>query len=202
MAASETSVEVLRQVTKTERDPRVRRRAQAVLLAQEGHPLAEVARLFHTAAQRVRVWRERFVREGRDGLADRPRGGRPAKLGQAELALLETALEQGPHAYDLPVTVWSVRDLQALLHRERGVEVSVYTVHRAIHDLGFRYRRPRHDLTHRQDADAVASAKQVLEWLQKKALLSRDDPIWSTWTSAKSIPIPTWHRSGAVRGRR
>jgi transposase len=196
------SLTTLRHLTKVDPDPRVRRRAQAVLLAGEGHPLAEVARLLHTSAQRVRVWCERFAQEGRAGLADRSRGGRPPKLGPAELAVLETALEQGPQAYGLPVTVWSVRDLQALLQRERGVAVSVYTVHRAVHELGFRYRRPRHDLTHRQDAEAVASAKRVLEWLQKKALLSRDDPIWSTWTNVKSIPIPTWHRSGGARGRR
>lgn len=202
MDADGAQIKTLRHLTKTDPDPRVRRRAQAVLLAGEGHPLAEVARLLHTSAQRVAAWRERFEQEGRDGLHDRGRGGRPPKLGPAELALLETALEQGPQAYDLPVTVWSIRDLQALLQRERGVAVSVYTVHRAVHDLGFRYRRPRHDLTHRQDAAAVASAQRVLEWLQKKALLSRDDPIWSTWTSAKSIPIPTWHRSGGARGRR
>ncbi len=197
---SEGAREQLRHLTKTDADPRVRRRAQAVLLASEGHPLAEVARLFHTAAQRVRVWRERFAQEGRDGLHDRPRGGRPPKLGAAERAFLETALEQGPQAYGLPVTVWSIRDLQALLRRERGVEVSVDTVHRAVHELGYRYRRPRHDLTHRQDAEAVASAKRVLEWLPKKALLSLDDPIWSTWTNARSIPTPylaqVWRRKG------
>lgn len=192
--------EQLRHLTKTDADPRVRRRAQAVLVASEGRPLAEVARLFHTAAHRVRVWGERFESEGRDGLVDRPRGGRPPKLGMDDRACLETALEQGPQAYGLPVTVWSIRDLQALLQRERGVEVSVYTVHRAVHDLGYRYRRPRHDLTHRQDAEAVASAKRVLEWLQKKALLSPDDPIWSIWTNARSIPTPTWHRSGGARG--
>lgn len=196
----EARQEQLRHLTKTDADPRVRRRAQAILLASEGHPLSEVARLLHTAAQRVRVWGERFAREGRDGLADRPRGGRPPKLDERDRAFLEWALDQGPQAYGLPVTVWSIRDLQALLARERGVEVSVYTVHRAVHELGFRYRRPRHDLTHRQDAEAVASAKRVLEWLQKKALLRPDDPIWSTWTSARSIPTPTWHRSGAARG--
>jgi transposase len=194
--------EQLRRLTKTDGDPRVRRRAQAVLVASEGHPLAEVARLFHTAAHRVRVWGERFEHEGRDGLADRPRGGRPPKLGAADRACLETALEQGPQAYGLPVTVWSIRDLQALLARERGVAVSVYTVHRVVHDLGYRYRHPRHDLTRRQDAEAVASAKRVLEWLQNKALLRPDDPIWSTWTNVRSIPTPTWHRSGGARGSR
>jgi transposase len=196
----ETGREQLQHLTKTDADPRVRRRAQAVLLASEGHPLAEVARLFHTAAHRVRVWGERFVGEGRDGLADRPRGGRPPKLHESDRVFLERALDQGPQAYGVPVTVWSIRELQALLQRERGVAVSVYTVHRVVHELGFRYRRPRHDLTHRQDAEAVASAKRVLEWLQKKALLRPDDPIWSTWTNAKSIPTPTWHRSGAARG--
>jgi hypothetical protein len=52
----------LRQLTKTDPDPRVRRRAQAVLLAEEGQTLASVARLFHSSAYRVHVWHERFIR--------------------------------------------------------------------------------------------------------------------------------------------
>lgn len=85
--------------------------------------------------------------------------------------------------------------------------VSVVTVHRVVHELGFRSRRPRHDLTHRQDPTAVAAAQQVLEWLPKKRLLDPNDPllsasIWSTWTSAKSLPTPSWQRSGSAKGSR
>jgi transposase len=200
--------EHLRHLTKTDPDPRVRRRAQAVLLAAEGQTLASVARLFHTCAYRVHVWQERFAAEGRVGLLDRPRGGRPHALSDADRAFLEAALERGPQAYALPMTVWSIRDLQALLARERGVVVSVDTVHRAVHALGFRSRRPRHDLPPRQDQAAVAAAKHVLDWLPKKRLLRSDDPIWtavstftwSTWTSAKSTPTPTWQKSGSARG--
>jgi transposase len=76
----------------------------------------------------------------------------------------------------LPMTVWSLRDLQALLWRKRHLEVSVYTIHRTVQALGFRYRRPRHDLTHRQDKDAVASARQVLGWLEKKPYSNRAMP--------------------------
>jgi hypothetical protein len=43
-----------------------------------------------------------------------------------------------------------------------------------VHALG--YRRPRHDLTHRQDGAAVAAAKQVLAWLQKKSLVASERP--------------------------
>jgi transposase len=150
----------LQQLTEADPDRRVRRRAQAVLLESEGRPLAEMARLFHTAARRVRVWRERFISEGRDGLQDRPRAGRPPKLAESDRVFLETALDQGPHAYGLPVSIWSMREMQALLKRERGLEVSVYTVHRVAHALGYRYRRPRRDLTHRthcQDAEVTAN---------------------------------------------
>jgi transposase len=190
----------LHRLTKTDPDPRVRRRAQALLLVEEGHSQASAARLLHTSAYRVHIWQERFATSGRAGLVDQPRGGRPHALSDADRAFLDAALERGPQAYDLPMTVWSIRDLQALLARERGVGVSVDTVHRAVHDLGFRSRRPRHDLTHRQDREAVAAAKHVLDWLQKKQLLSREDSIWSTWTNAKSTPTRTWQRSGGARG--
>ena len=62
-------------------------------------------------------------------MVDRARRGRPPKLDVADLAFLRTALDQSPQADGLPVTVWSVRDVQALFLRARGVEVSVYTVH-------------------------------------------------------------------------
>ncbi len=199
--------EQLQHVMKTDADPRVRRRAHALLLVAEGHTQASVARLFHTSAYRVHVWQERFRSAGREGLADRSRGGRPPKLTADDRGFVEEALDRGPQAYGLPITVWTLRDLQALLQRERGVEVSVVTVHRVVHDLGFRSRRPRHDLTHRQDRAAVAAAMRVLEWLQKKQLLSPSDPlladsIWSTWMSAKSMPTPTWQRFGGAKGSR
>jgi transposase len=192
----------LRHVIRADPDPRVRRRAQALLWVAEGHSQASAARLLETSAYRVHVWQQRFDALGRAGLVDRPRGGRPHALSEADRALLAEALDRGPQAYGVPVTIWSIRDLHALLQRERGVRVSVDTVHRAVQALGYRYRRPRHDLRHRQNAEAVAAAKQVLDWLQKKRLLSPDDSIWSTWTSVKSTRTPTWQRSGGAKGTR
>lgn len=94
-----------------------------MLLVEDGETLAQVARIFHTAAHRVHVWQRRFAAEGRAGLVDRARRGRPPKLDAADLTFLSVALDQSAQTYGLPVTVWSVRDVQALLARERGVEV-------------------------------------------------------------------------------
>ena len=195
-------LEVLHHLTRTDPDPRVRRRAHALLLLTQDYSVAAVARLFATAPHRVRVWRARFLADGRQGLADEPRTGRPPKLGAAALAFLHEALETGPQAYGLPVTIWSIRDLREVLAHRLGVRVCTATVHRAVQRLGYRYRRPRHDLTHRQDQEAVAAAEDVLSWLRKKAVTPPANCVWSTSASARFTVIPAWQKCGNGAGVR
>ena len=194
--------EMLRQLTRTDPDPRVRRRAHALLLLTQDYSVVAVARLFATAPHRVRAWRSRFLAGGRQGLADEPRTGRPPKLDAAALTFLSEALEAGPHAYGLPVTIWSIRDLRDVLAHRLGVRVCIATVHRAVQRLGYRYRRPRHDLTHRQDQEAVAAAEDVLTWLRKKAGTPPATCAWSTSMSARFTVIPAWQKCGNGEGVR
>jgi transposase len=185
----------LRHLTRTDPDPRVRHRADALLLVASGLSFSQAATRLGACPKSLRRWAERFLAEGQIGLADRPRRGRPPKLDAAACDLLETALTASPLDYDYPVTVWTVADLHDLLTRH-GYQVGPATVYRTLGRLGYRYRRPRHDLTHRQDADAVASAKHVLATLQKRGLLPGLDSGLCMWMNATSTPIPTWHRSG------
>jgi transposase len=194
--------EVLHQLTRTDPDPRVRRRAHALLLLTQGQSVMVVARLFETAPHRVRAWRSRFLARGRQGLADEPRTGRPPKLDAAARAFLSEALEAGPRAYGLPVTIWSIRDLEAMLATHLGIRVCTATVHRAVQRLSYRYRRPRHDLTHRQDQQAVAAAEEVLNWFRKKALTPPGRCTCSTWTNAKYTATHGWRKSGSDEGMR
>jgi len=125
-------VDELRRLVKTDPDPRVCRRAQAVLMLAQGVSVVGVAWWFRTAPHRVRAWRGWFLEGGRDRLADAPCRGRPPKLRPADLAFLDEALQRPPGDYGWPVTVWSLRDLRELLRQRRQVTVSVFTVHRAV----------------------------------------------------------------------
>ncbi len=183
-------------LTRTDPDPRVRHRADALVLVADGLTLTAAAVLLHTSACRIRAWRDRFLVEGRDGLADRPRPGRPSKLDGAADQTLAGLLTRSPLDEGYPVTTWIVADLTDALG-QRGWPVSTATVHRALHRLGYRYRRPKHDLTHRQDPEAVASARHALAELQKRGLLPRPASGSFTSMSVSSTPIPTWRRSGS-----
>jgi transposase InsO family protein len=68
----------LRRLTRTDPDPRVRHRADALRRLAHGRSVEEAAPDSGCCPKRIRVWRRRFLAEGRSGLADRPRSGRPA----------------------------------------------------------------------------------------------------------------------------
>ena len=188
--------DVLRQAKKCNPDPRIRHRAQALLLEAEGHTESEVAQLFQTARHRLRAWKRQFLAKGINGLADAHRTGRPPKLTAPNLAYLEAALEKSPQNYGFMATIWTVQDLHELMVQRQAVKVSKDTIHRAILKLGYRYRRPKHDLKHRQDAEAVASAKEALEWLKKTVPEVMEGFNWSLPMNVKSMPTPSWLKSG------
>jgi transposase len=188
--------ECLYQLTRTDPDPRVRHRADGLLLLADGMAVCRAARLMQTADGRLRAWRARSLAAGRAGLADRPRAGRPPKLDATARQQLEAVLDRSPLDEGYPVTTWTVADLTDWLARH-GWVVHAATVYRALHALGFVYRRPKHDLTHRQDAAAVATAQHALAELQKRGLLPGRASASSTSMSATSTPIPTWSRSGS-----
>lgn len=191
----------LRHLTRTDPDPRVRHRADALLLVASDLSLSQAAARIGCARNSIHTWAERFLVAGREGLVDRRRLGRPHKLDAAACELLGAALAASPLDYDYPVTIWTVADLHDLLGRH-GYRVSPATIYRTLERLGYRYRRPRHDLTHRQDADAVASAKHVLSTLHKRGLLPDLDSGLSTWMNVTSTPIPTWQKSGSAKANR
>ena len=105
----------LRRLTRTDPDPRVRHRADGLLLLADGVSLTRAARLAGCARNSLRSWATRFLAEGRDGLADRGRRGRPPKLDAEARALLETALGRSPLDDGYPVATWTVADLTDLL---------------------------------------------------------------------------------------
>lgn len=187
--------DMLAYLARTDASPQVRRRAQCLLTWTQCPVLRIAASMTAASPKSLRRWRDRFLMDGRAGLADRPRPGCPRKLPAAADAMLTTILPQLPTVHGYATVCWTLADLQDLLARQ-GWQVSIATVERQLHRLGYVYRRPRHDLAHRQNADAVASAEAVLSALRKKGVLTMADCTWSISTSAISTPIPTWQRSG------
>src|SRR5680860_922728 len=81
--------DTLRRLTRTDPDPRVRHRADGLLLIAGGMSFTKAARCVGCSRNSLRTWSQRFLAEGRAGLIDRRRTGRPRKLDAAARELLE-----------------------------------------------------------------------------------------------------------------
>lgn len=191
-----TGRSTLVKLTKNDPSPQVRHRAHLLLGVLNCPSRAAAARMLTVTTNALRTWEQRFLADGRDGLVDAPRTGRPRRIDADAEAVLETALAASPMDEGYPVALWGLVDLQDFLRCHGQVEIGTEALSRHLKKLGYAYRRPRHDLQHRQNADAIASAQHTLEKLQKKGVLAPDSTS-CTWMSATSIPIQPWQKCGS-----
>jgi len=109
---------------KQTKEARVFRRAQAVREVVTGHCLQTVSDTLHFPDAALRKWGHRFAPQGVQGLVDRPRPGRPAKVTGAVAAPLERLVAQDPLQHGASHAQWSCQALATVLARQTGGQLS------------------------------------------------------------------------------
>jgi transposase len=109
---------------KQAKEARVFRRAQAVRDVVRGQRLQTVSDTLHFTYAALRKWVYRFADQGVQGLADRPRPGRPPKVTCALAHHLDRLLDQDPLQHGSNHSQWSCQELATVLARQTGVQLS------------------------------------------------------------------------------
>ena len=128
-----------------ERRVRRWRRYQAVLLLASGQPPAVVAQNLDCSRASVYAWAAAWRQEGMAGLQEGAHGGGWRKLDAAGEAILQDLLAIDPQTRGHQATGWTVALLQTEL-AATGYAVSDHTLRRALHRLGYRWKRPQYVL--------------------------------------------------------
>lgn len=132
-------------------DGRPARRALALLDLDAGEPLARVARRYRVSRSTVYEWAARWATAALppgERLRDADRCGRPPTARGAATAAVAALLPTAPTAHGYRHPTWTTPLLVAHLARG-GVSASAATVRRAVHALGYRWKRPRFVLSRR-----------------------------------------------------
>ena len=126
------------------------RRIRALLLLAEGARVSDVAHLLGVHRQAIHRWRTLFEQErSPDSLQEHVRSGRPPAQRQIAREATARLLEQSPQVLGYRTTAWTVPLLQRHLREQEGHAVSTSTLRRALHALGYRWKRPRFVLARR-----------------------------------------------------
>jgi transposase len=147
-------------------------RLRMVQAVAAGATIPQAARALGAHEQTVRKFVTRFAAEGFAGLVDRPRAGRPPRLGEADLAAVEARLDEDART---GARTWTLPQLAAWLAEERGVRLTPDHLGACLKRRGFRWKRTKRATTHKQaDPDRQEEAAADLALLP----FCRGSPIW------------------------
>ena len=181
---------------------RVALRAQMVLLSSRGYTVPQIAAIFEVGEDVVRTWLHRFQHDGPDGLADRPRPGRPPRDRLAR-QIVDTQMHNSPRANGLVQACWTAGLLAAFLAARFGLALSVWTVRRHLHASGWRWARPRLDVATHAPADQRKSdpAAPLELRLIGRALASAATVLYLDECDLQLLPVvrALWMKGPRVR---
>lgn len=134
------------------------RRAQVVLLSEQGSTVQEIAEQTFLHEEYVRELIRRFNKQGLAMLKERPKSGRPLDFGEEiQAEIVEIALAP-PKLLGRPFTVWSLEKLKEYLIETKVVKtISHETLRSILHQRGIRLKRTK---TWKESNDPAFEAKK------------------------------------------
>jgi len=136
------SVQKLLSLAKSESNPRLARRIQAVALARQGYSCPEITEMTGNCRRAIQMWVAKYNTHSLEGLEEQPRSGRCPKLPPAKYKKFCSRIDAGPAKKDLTATL-SGKDIQQILSESFGVVYTLDGVYKLLHRLGYSCLKPR-----------------------------------------------------------
>lgn len=148
------TAEELQALFRQERNARRGKRIWIVWQARLGLTAPEIAKGIGLSRRSVQEWVRRYNGQGLAGLETRAGQGREPILSEDERQLVAQRVEAGPQAGD--VCLLRGVDFQKFLETQFGKLMSLTSVYRVLHELGYEWLvpRPKH---RKNDPDAMAA---------------------------------------------
>jgi transposase len=147
----------------------VKQRATVIRQLHLGQKPETVAEQHMVSVPTVYNWHRLWRDHGIEGLANKMRPGRKPKATEAYCLKLEEVLSKEPSEYGYRFAIWTSDRLRAHLEKETSIQLSEGRFRALLKKKGYRYRRPKQDLSHLQDKEAKEKAEKMLEEMKKRA---------------------------------
>lgn len=166
---SEEDLVTIEKAIHQDKRPEVRVRCSAIRLLYLGHKPEQVAEMQAVSKPTIYGgWMDRWIYGKVEGLANKPKSGRPLKADDEYSLALEEVIDKAPSDFGYDFAIWTIDRLRAYLEKKTKIDLSESRFRALLKRKRYRYRRPKQDLGYLQDKDAKAEAVQLLEELKKK----------------------------------
>lgn len=124
-------------------DAKLATRYRIILNLDDGRSVADTARALGVAESTVRRVRNRFVKQGEEGLVDQRENNGETKVTDEFLTTLHDAVQIAPSEFGYPRPSWTRELLVNVMKKKTGIKIHVSTISHALSRIGARRGRPK-----------------------------------------------------------
>lgn len=125
-------IEILKKASKKEKDAKILKRILMVLYTLKKETMREVGKRLNCSHPTVLYWKERYEKEGLEGLKTRPKSGKPRKISRRQESNLKKIFSK-----ENPDKPWTTKRVSNLIAEKTGVNYSQRQVTRILNRWNF-----------------------------------------------------------------
>src|SRR3989338_1973415 len=153
-------IKILKKAYKKERDAKVRERILMIIYTSQKETLRDVAERLQCDHKLVFYWKERYKKEGLEGLKTRPKSGKPRKISRRQESSLKRIFSKKN-----PDNPWTTKRVSSLIAEKTGTNYSQRQVTRILNRWNFGLTSGRPIYWHR------ASEEEITKFGKKNLVL-------------------------------
>lgn len=134
----------IKALIKSEDKYRIGMRLSAICQLANGVASRQLEELYNTSFKQICNWANRFDKDGVEGLRDKSKSGRIAKLSVVQKEQLKEILQnKTPENYGYNTATWSGAIVRELIRVSWGVEYQKAQIYNILRELGFTFQRAK-----------------------------------------------------------
>ena len=143
-------INILKKAYKKEDNGKIKERILMVRYSYEGKTSREVGEILQCDQKLVLYWKNRYEKEGLEGLKTRQKSGKPMLLSRRQEARIKEKISENN-----PANPWTTKRVCELIKKESGIEYSPRNVRRMLHKWRFALLVPRPTFWQRASGEEI-----------------------------------------------
>ena len=152
-------IKLLKVAYKKEKDGKIKERILMLIHSYEGKSSRDVGKIIQCDQKLVLYWKNRYEKEGLEGLKTRPRSGKPKLTSRRQEEKLKKII-----SVEDPVSPWTTKKVCELIKKETGIKYTQRHVQRILRKWNFSLLVPRPTFWQR------ASGEEIKKFWKKNTL--------------------------------
>ena len=175
-------------------------RKKAVIKVQSGQSPSQVAKDLSIYTCRIFEWLSLYRSGGEEALQVRKGkgGGRPRTLSARQIKFIYNAIaSKNPEQFKFKFALWTRRQVQELIKRKYGIELSLPSIGRLLRELGFSWQKPLQKAYEQDPKEVEKWLKYKFSYIKRRARKEGAEIFFSDESGLRSD-----HQAGKTWGKR